>query len=227
MNLGISIAQLGYEISPIILTNGVATGANSYNMMPIVAYTEAFNLVDGVLSGLDISLDNFFAHFRPLPGTTLVNNAISMYPFANQTIAANAMITQPLQISLLMVCPMRGDLSYASKMATMINFQNILAKHNSLGGTYSIITPTFLYTNCLMTRMTDVSGGETKQAQWQWQLDFIKPLVSSEDAETTLSSLMSKIESGASIGSSPSTSGTSTASASFNDSTLLTSTGGQ
>ena len=220
MNTGITLARLGYEISPIILTGGIATSGgigqalseipvlgSVLNMVPIIVYTEAFNLIGELLTGGDISLESFFAHFRPLPGATLIENAIGTYPFANQAVAANAMIAQPLKISMLMVCPMKGTFGVGIKQITMMNLQSVLAKHNALGGTYTIITPSYLYTNCVMTAMTDVSGAETQQAQWQWQLDFEQPLVSLAAAAGALSNLMDKITSGANIAPSPSLSG--------------------
>jgi hypothetical protein len=196
-NAGYAIAKLGYQISPIILTNGLASAASPLGMLPIVAITEAINFTAGLLSGADIGLDDFFANFVALPGSTMLNNAVGTYPFANQAVAANAIITEPLNISMMMLCPVRASSGgFATKLATMMLLQAALEKHNNLGGTYTIVTPSFIYTDCLLTRMTDVSGGESKQVQWQWQLDFFKPLLSLSTATTALGRLMNQLTTG-------------------------------
>src|SRR5579862_4171588 len=116
---GLSVFKLSFEISPIILTGGVA-GFIPGGMLPIVAITEALNFADGLLSGGDelSSLDDFFAHFVPLPGATMLEQRIGEYPFANQAVAANATIALPTTISVRMVCPAREDSGYATKLAT-------------------------------------------------------------------------------------------------------------
>jgi hypothetical protein len=195
MNPGLSAYELAYVKSPIILTNGIA--AFTGGMLPIIALTEALNFTEGLLSGGDnIRLNDFFANFEPLPGSSLISNKIGMYPLANQNVAANAIIAEPLSISMSMMVPVREDGGYATKLATMMALQAALAQHNNSGGTYTIATPVFFYTNCVMTGMRDVSSKVTKQAQWNWQLDFIQPLLTLEQATTALNGMMSKITSG-------------------------------
>jgi hypothetical protein len=186
--------RLSFEVSPIILTRGIATALGGY--LPIIALTEALNFVDTLLTGADISLDNFFAHYVPLPGAALVNNQVATYPMANQTIAANAIIAQPLNISLQMICPVRESLGYPLKLATMTALQSTLAQHNNSGGTYSIMTPSYIYTDCIMTGMRDISGGDTSQSQYLWQLDFLQPLVSIQAANSALNALMQRLTNG-------------------------------
>jgi hypothetical protein len=47
--------------------------------------------------------------------------------------------------------------------------------------------------------MTDATGGVTKQQQIEFQLDFIQPLVTQQQATSAFNSLMSKLNSGAQI----------------------------
>jgi hypothetical protein len=186
--------SLANSASPIILTRGIATALGGY--LPIIALTEIANLIDTLASGNDVGLDNFFAQYVPLPGSTLINNQIATYPFANQSIAANAIIAQPLNISMLMKCPVREARGYSVKLATLTMLQSTLAQHNSSGGTYSIVTPSYIYTDCIMTGMRDVSGGESKQAQYEWQLDFVQPLISLQAAQTALNGLLQRLTNG-------------------------------
>lgn len=214
--------KLSFEISPIILTNGIA-GSVPGGAMPIVSITEAQhftsltaafssanplagltnlagsvinNVIGNLLGGGSASLDSYFAHYRPLPGATMIDQDIGEYPFANQSVAANAVIVKPLIISLLMICPVRDPGGYPQKFAIMMALQAALKQHNTTGGTYTIATPSFMYTDCVMRSMRDVSRGETKQVQIEWQMDFEQPLLTLEQAQQQQSALMSKISGG-------------------------------
>lgn len=205
MTPGEAAYKLAFEISPIILVGGVIPGG----MVPIVAFTQAVSFVSGILSGADpLNLDDFFAHFQPVPGGTIIDNQVGTYPFANQAVAANAIIAQPLNLSMLMICPARGEFGYAAKLATMIALQTVLSSHNSAGGTYTIVTPSFFYTNGIMTAMRDVSNQQSRQPQMAWQMDFTFPLLTLNQAESVQSSLMAKITSGTQIDGAPAWSST-------------------
>lgn len=198
MSLLGSAFQLGFDISPILLTGGGSLANLAGGTLPIVAITEAASFVNGVLNGsVDASLDDYFAHFRPLPGSNLVDNAVGHYPFANQSVAANAIIFQPLRVSLLMICPAQGAGGYIAKLATMTALQATLAAHVASGGTFTVATPSYIYTNCLLVGLKDISGGgETKQAQYLWQWDFEQPLITQAQAQTAQNSLMQKLTNG-------------------------------
>lgn len=193
---GRSIYRLGFEISPIILVDGIATYISG-GYLPIVSILEAGNFATGLLSGgTDLSLDAFFAHFEPIPGGELIKNAIGKYPFANQSIAANAIITQPLNISLRMVCPVNRAGGYGTRLATMSALKFALDMHTQLGGTYVVATPVRLYLNCLLTSLKDVTPGDSAQVQTHWQWDFEQPLLSLSAAAQVMNSLMRKLTDG-------------------------------
>jgi hypothetical protein len=182
MNVVSAAWKLAFQLSPIILTNGIAE--NIYGrMLPIIAITESLNFVDGLLSGADINMDNFFANYRPLAGGELINNDVGTYPFANQAVAANAIIQNPLRISLEMICPVRLAGGYPAKLAIMTLLQNKLEDHNNKGGTYTIATPGYFYTDCIMTNMRDISNPQSNQAQNTYQLDFMRPLLTLDQAK--------------------------------------------
>lgn len=211
MSAGRTAFQLGYQVSPIILTGGIAALIPG-GMLPIVAITQAPSFVNGLLQGnLSPSLDDYFAQFEPVPGGTLVDNQIGQYPFANQQVAANAIIAQPLHVSLNMVCPVREAGGYVAKLATFGALKAALDAHNGSGGTYTVVTPAYIYTNCVMTGMRDVSGAESKQRQFMWQLDFTKPLVALDTAQNLANSLMARIGGQLPIDGQPTWSGLATA----------------
>lgn len=194
-SVGYDVFKLGFQISPIILTNGIAANVPG-GLLPIISITEAANFVTGLLSGgpgdLD-SLDNFFAHFEVIPGGSLIRNEIGEYPFANQQVAANAIVVQPNSVSLRMICPVKSPGGYTAKLATITALQNALAQHNISGGTYTVATPSFIYTDCVMLSMTDLGPDDSKQVQRTWQLDFRKPLVTLAAATGAQNSLLSRI----------------------------------
>lgn len=205
---GLAIFKTLFELSPIFLTGKGAAEFVPFNVLPLLTLTEALNLPVALITGAEnIELDAFFAHYVPIPGGTLFDNAASEYPFANQAVAANALIQNPLQIALRMICPVRETLGYATKLATMMLVQKTLDYHNNNGGTYTVATPSYFYTNLIMTGMRDISGSDSKQAQHTWQLEFRQPLLTLEAAQAAQNGLMSKITGGTQVNGTPAWSG--------------------
>ena len=192
---GAAAFKLTYELSPIILTGGIASFMPG-GMLPIISITESLNFLGGILSGGgDLDLDDFFAHFLPVPGSGLVSQQIGEYPFANQAVAANAVIRMPLTISLRMICPVK-DAGWSIKLATMTARKTTLDMHNASGGTYTVATPSFFYTNCVLLDLRDTSNESSRQPQNTYQWDFRQPLLTLQDAVQAQNNLMSKITAG-------------------------------
>ena len=195
--------KLGYQISPIILTGGIAAGFGG--LLPIAMITEGVSGLIGLIGGnFPTSLDDFFAQFTVLPGGSLIEQDLGRYPFANQATAANAVITEPLTLSVRMDCPANNNGGYVSKLATLTALQAALSSHNASGGLYTVATPGFIYENLLMRRLSDISGAGSKQVQYQWQFDFEQPLVTLQAAQQVYSSLLNKIAGGTQISGIPS-----------------------
>lgn len=190
--IGRSIYQLGFEICPILFQGGIAQNMPG-NVLPIMAITEAANFVDGLISGSQISLAQFFAHFRPLGGTQLVANQLGAYPFANQVVAGNAIIRQPLEISLEMACPAKNDLGYFIKLGIMTLLRRTLDSHNAQGGTYIVVTPSQIYEGCVLIDLTCGEDSDDKQPQSLWRWDFVQPLLTVQAATGVMNTMMSKI----------------------------------
>ena len=186
--------QNAYQISPILLTGGVAASYPG-GQLPIVNLLQPGNF--GGLGGLalDDPLDEFFAQFIPLPGSKLISNKYGQYPFANQSVAANALIVDPLNISLLMLCPVREG-GYPQKQSIITALRATLTQHGQMGGSYTVMTPAFPYTDCVLLDLTDVSGGEDKQVQHTYRWDFWRPLITLTQAAAAYGSLINKIDSG-------------------------------
>lgn len=204
---GLAAFKLSFTVSPLILVGGVASAIPG-GMLPVISITQSADFDLGILSGGDnVDLDDFFAVYEPLPGSTLIDQMLGEYPFANQAVAANAVITQPLVISLLMICPVRDEGGYPEKLAIMTSLQATLAQHNGSGGTYIVATPSFYWDNLVMLRMTDASIAESKQTQNAWRLDFRRPLLTLAQAQQAQNALMSQLSSGTQINGQPSWSG--------------------
>ena len=199
---GRSIAELAYQCSPIFLTGGIANETLG-GVLPIITFTEAVGFVNNLVSGSGLSdPDNFFASWIPLPGGSLINNAVGQYPFANQTVAANALIANPINVSMMMMCPPRNAGYYVTKMATISSLQAALYQHNAMGGMYTILTPGYIYTNMIMTGMRDATQDPARAPQSQFMFDFIRPLTQESEMQQVTSTLMSKLSNGTQTGTS-------------------------
>lgn len=217
----LNLARLLYQISPIFLTNGIVTGNIAGNMLPLLAlldadvfgamYQQGSITVTGITDpsivaaggssppipgSITINLDNAFAIFQPMPGGSLVEQQIAEYPFANLNVAANAVVRNPISVSLIMMTPQKTQQSWALKLATMTALKNTLDTHNNLGGTYTVFTPSYTYTNMLMKGLIDVSTAQSPLPQNTWRWDFTRPLVSMTDIEGAEGNLISKITNG-------------------------------
>jgi hypothetical protein len=187
-------AQLRYQVSPIILTGGVASSL-SPSMISLISLFSSGTPLD---LPYDINdLDNAFGAFNVVPGGQLILQQIGKYPFANQWVAANAVIREPLTLSVLMDTPMRqkgNGWDYKLHIFTML--KATLEKHNNIGGTYTVVTPACVYENLIMTALTDVSRAQNSLPQNAWRFDFEQPLVTLSGATGALSSLNSKLTQG-------------------------------
>ena len=193
---GITEFQYLYQISPIILVGGVASQIPG-GQVSIYSYLQGGTDVPITGPGLTTSLDDFFAQFVPLQGAELINQDIGEYPFYNQQTAANAVITKPLTISFKMICPARGIGGFSQKQAILSALQATLAQHNLSGGLYTCVTPAFIWDNCVMRAMRDVTPeSESSQRQVTWELDFEQPLVTQQAAAAAANTFMHKIQSG-------------------------------
>ena len=187
--------QLAYQVCPIILTSGVASQVPS----SMIALMELFIGAGQNSLGLPFDttdLDDAFGAFNVLPGGTLVSQQIGKYPFANQYTAANATIQEPLTLSVIMDAPMRGPQAWAYKLAIMTALKGTLERHNNLGGTYTVMTPAYMYTDLILTNLTDSSRGNNSLPQNAWRFDFEKPLVALADLQGAQNNLMNKITNG-------------------------------
>ena len=195
--------RLGFQTSPIILVGGLAAGVPG-QMLPIIVLTEGASIISGALTGdLPSSLDAFFAQFTPIPSGSLIEQDIAHYPFANQQVAANAVITEPLRIAMRMDCPAKEPGDYVNKLAVLTALQAALSAHNAAGGLYTVATPSFIYVNCILRRLTDISGAQSNQVQYQWLYEFEQPLVTVQAGQQAYGNLLQKIAQGTQLTSAP------------------------
>lgn len=181
--------QLAYEENPVTLVGGIAGAPGG--TLPLST------LLNGALfAGSTVGIDEAFAKFYPLPGASLIENQLGEYPFASLAIAANSIIKQPLNVSLLMRCPVTPNSGWSNKLSIITGLQNTLANHCAQGGTFIVATPSFWWSDAILVGLHDVSGGETAQAQYALRWDFRKPLISGQQIAGQLNSLMQSLTSG-------------------------------
>ncbi|HEY4437692.1 MAG TPA: hypothetical protein VGN40_16200 [Lelliottia sp.] len=187
--------KLAFEISPILLIDGIAASIPG-GAMPIAVLTEGVSIVDGLLHG---ELSGQSTAFTPMAGTTLVQQDIGTVNFYNMVTAANSVVNRPNRVIMQMVRPASTQNGgYATKGITFAALKLALDKHNQSGGYYVVMTPSFIYTGCLLRTMIDVSGfsEQNKQVQHTWQMEFEQPLLTISQVDAALGNLMSKFESG-------------------------------
>ena len=195
-----------YQIAPILLVNGIAANAPNKGQMTILALTEGNEQANYA------DVNDYFAQFEPLPGGTLVDFSPAEYPFASLNMAANAMLQQALKISLKMLCPARtGQNNYDSIQSKITLIQQQLTAHILAGGTFTVATPATIYDNCLLTTVRDISNAGDKKVQGVFQWDFIKPLITPQQAEAAYNNLYAKMQSGLPVPNPPTNSGPSAA----------------
>lgn len=194
--------DLAFQISPIILVNGIATGVEG-RLLPIMNITNP--------NSSDRQNKAQLPRYLIVPGSTLISQAVGMYPFANQAVAANATIQNPLTISLVMIAPVNQPGGFLTKMQRFSALQQALQQHNALGGMYIVATPAFVYQNLLLTNVSDatpeVSIEGDKQAQTQYQFDFVQPILTVQGAQAAQAALMQRITNGTQINGTPTVSG--------------------
>src|SRR5580698_2192041 len=187
---------LMYQITPIFLTGGVA-GNISGGILPLLALTNANAFSSNLLGGNEnFSLDDAFAIFQPAVGGSLVEQVAATYPFANLSVAANAIIRNPINVSMIMITPMKQEGAWETKLAIMTALKATLDSHNNAGGTYTVCTPAFIYTDMLMVDLVDVSTAQSPIPQNAWRWDFTKPLVSLDNMQGSQSNLMNQVSNG-------------------------------
>lgn len=184
--------SLAYVASPIMLTGGIAAQYGIDGILPIAVLTSGLSAIASVLSG-NSDLSNLGATFMPTTGATLAEIDIGSYPFANQAVAANATIFNPLHVSMTMIAPVQSGGGYTAKLATMTALKTTIYQHNALGGTYTVITPSYFYTNCILLKLSDMSTTATAQTQYMWQFDFVQPLISLANAQQVYGNFTQKM----------------------------------
>ncbi len=189
--MSLSDFQLSYEISPIILVGGIAgTG-----MLPLVSILSSQNYEAGVTSSSSAQTnEDYFGHFRVLPGHTLMDNDVAMYPLANQSVAANAVITNPLRLAVEMLIPANDQVTLSQKLSIVTNLKSKLDDHTAQGGWYNVATPSYIYQGCLLTSLTEASDDEEgTQPQVRWVWNFLQPLITLAAAQAAQNQAMAKI----------------------------------
>jgi hypothetical protein len=194
----ISQIQLLYQLTPIWLQNGIASSITGgyLPILSILNYEIFAALTSQQPIADDWSFENAFAIFQPAPGGSLVSQSVAEYPFANVSVAANAIIRNPINVSMVMMTPMKEDNAWAMKQSRMTSLKSVLDTHNNLGGTYVVFTPAYVYSDMAMLDLTDISTGTSPLPQNTWRWDFTKPLISLADIYGAENNLIAKITAG-------------------------------
>lgn len=190
------IYDLGFQVSPIVLTSGIASAMPGNSLPIITLFAGLLGTAQNVLTTGGLSLQDFPWRFLPVPGSAAINQTVATYPFANRQIAANATVEQPRSVSMRMISPVQSKGGYITKLPAFTSLQTALNKHNNLGGTYTVVMPSLIYTDCLLLSVTDATPDSSKQKQIMWKWDFMQPLVTTQQIQSAQSGLINIISGG-------------------------------
>jgi hypothetical protein len=207
----LSAYQIAYQKSPIVFVNGIANSLPQPTL-PIISITQSSNFSSGVTGNAGASgngqagnnaappsgailPEDYLFDFYPMAGSLLASFDIGRYPFANQQIAANAIIGEPLSLSVLMIADVRQAGGYDTKRAVFTALQAAIQRHATLGGTYSVSTPSYLYQGLILLSLQDSSSGDQQRPQNRWTWNFIQPLTTLLAAQAAQNSLMLRLSS--------------------------------
>ncbi|HHT8991152.1 TPA: hypothetical protein ACT5B2_000124 [Burkholderia cenocepacia] len=170
-----------YETNPILLNGGIAGDIGI--PLPIGSIlslsTSGLSSVLSLLSGSSAPMSINEISFKPLPGTSLYSAQNPTYPTADMRTAANASILLPTQISMNMIFPAQSAGGYEVKSAALAALKSILEQHQSLGGSFTVIHPAYVYTGCLLNQLVDQTS-RTKNVATEWLWVFDRPLVTED-----------------------------------------------
>ena len=193
---GFTAYERQIALAPICLIGGIAENLPNKAM-------SILQLTEGDENVVYPRNDSYFAHFKVVSGGTLQEWSPAEYPFASMVMAANAVIQQPLKVSLMMICPAKAgtnDDGYRNNLvdrATKIsNLKFQLDNHIASGGTFGVNTPSYYYNNCLLTSLVDMSVQSDKQVQYMWQWNFVQPLITQSQASQVYNDLYNKMAQG-------------------------------
>ncbi len=188
--------DMAFQITPIFFADGIASQVPG-GLLPIATFTAPGVLYSFLTTG-NYSLDAF-PKFVMIPGSNIVNFTVGNYPFANQQVAANAMIQQPRTVSMRLIAPVNQPGGYAIKLGFWEVLSEVITAHNNQGGSFLVLTPAKVYTGMLLTSISDITSGEGNQPQIEWQFDFIQPIISVQSAIAAMSNLTQKLTNGAKV----------------------------
>lgn len=183
--------RMQYEYAPILLKYGIADGF-SEKVMSILQLTQQ--------GGYPVSDSGYFGYFAFVNGGTYMQNTVAQYPFANQYVAANAIVRQPNNVSLLMNCPATASMPIDRRQSIFQSLIASLDRHVAMGGLFVVYTPMGILDNCVLLATRDASNGENAILQNGIIFDFQQPLIMTiDDANKASNTTAGKIDAGAKI----------------------------
>lgn len=191
-NIAKTAFDTAYTYSPILFEQGIAQMMPG-GVLPILRATEMFD-IPGALNLIGTGTFQPFAQFKPMSGGTLTEWQFAEYPFANMQMAANAVIQMPLKISLVMIAPAQVNGGYITKIAQFTAIQSMVQQHIQQGGYFTVLTPAYIYSNCLLKTIRDITPVGEKQVQYLYQWDFEQPLITQQAAQQIVGGIMHSIQ---------------------------------
>lgn len=195
--MSFSSYQIAYQKSPIVFVGGLASNMPG-GVLPVTSVTQSQDFDAGVTEGSSaVRPEDYLFDFYVASGGQLGVWDIGRYPFANQQIAANAVITQPNNLSMMMTAPVKTRGGIDQKLGVFQALAAAVKRHIQMGGLFTVATPSYLYQNMILLALQDTSGGDPQRVQQVWRWDFTQPLLTLQAARDAQNALMQKVTGGA------------------------------
>lgn len=116
-------------------------------------------------AGASVPLPLIGFEYLPLQRIELLNYSYSQYPYLNRETISNTSIKNPLRFQIQGVKPITSLNTMFLSLAVNIGLLELMDKYVAGGGTFTIVTPWGVLTNCVLEKIEGVqfmndSGGQ-------------------------------------------------------------------
>ena len=125
-------------------------------------------------AGASVPLPLIGFTYMPMDRVELLNYSYSQYPFLNRESITNTYIKNPTRFQLLAVKPITRLNTFFFNFATNIALKKFLEKYINAGGTFLVITPWEVITDCVVEKLEGVKFNDTSLGEG-FLFSFYKP----------------------------------------------------
>ena len=134
--------------------------------------------------------------YRASGQSPLIKNDISIYPFINKVDTANGYVSKALDINVSMISPINENNTFAMNALKMNILVPALKAYAGRGGLFSLVTPFYIYRNCMLRGLVHDSHNDGIQGV-NYTLELTQPLLAIDTLNSiSLSTEVQRLNSG-------------------------------